>query len=83
MNVRFDRYECAAESGARFLGGAERGFFDRFVLSETYVADIRTPANLPYGWFRFVGFQTSGPVPTNLVTAVGWRKMFGHLGAIY
>lgn len=49
-------------------------------VSGAYVAEDRTPANLPTVWCRFVGIRTRGCVRGRLQHGVGCKKTSGHRG---
>lgn len=56
------------------------GLYEYVVQLTVSQTDIWTPANLPSIWCQFVGFWTSGPVQTDLVTRVGWLEVSGLSG---
>lgn len=47
-------------------------------VSESNVAEVRAPANLPFIWFRFVGFRASGPVRkflmSHMIIVESWTR---------
>lgn len=60
--------------------GVVKGDLDGLGVSEAYVAEIRTPANLTRVCVMFTGFRTPKRFHGRLRHRVGWQKMSEHPG---